>query len=107
MLLLLLLIIIIFIIFNNDHGDNKIIHTNNNLHLCVDAERMRDLEHAFEKSEFYSKVEEGTRQSLAEALELIGPSVNVNLLSHAEGTEGWTYLHYVVDRYQVSKRNTE
>ncbi|KAI0227678.1 hypothetical protein LSAT2_021835, partial [Lamellibrachia satsuma] len=70
-------------------------------------ERMRDLENAFERSEFYSKVEEGTRDSLTEALELIGTSVNVNLVSRCEDTEGWTYLHYVVDRYQRMKKTDE
>ena len=65
---------------------------------------MRNLENAFETSEFYTKVEEGEKEGLLEALDMIGISVNLNLVSHSAATKGWTYLHYVVDRYQVRDR---
>ena len=65
---------------------------------------MRNLENAFETSEFYTKVEEGTREGLLQALDLIGTSVNLNLVSYRAASKGWTYLHYVVDRYQVRDR---
>ena len=61
-------------------------------------------EEAFENSPFYQKVEDGSRESLAEALDLVlNDKFDHQLISYRENTSGWTYLHYVVDRYQKMK----
>lgn len=59
---------------------------------------------AFEASELYAKMKECTRQSLKAALDLLSSGkINVKLRSFQPETEGWTYLHLVVELYQQSK----
>ncbi len=53
----------------------------------------------FEQSDFYQKLEFGSQESFEEALDLISQNkVDVHLCSSNDDTEGWTYLHYVVDK---------
>ena len=66
-------------------------------------------EEAFEDSEFYLLLESGTQENILKALDLITDrKLDVTLRSHADETKGWTYLHYVVDRYlRMVKDNEE
>ena len=69
---------------------------------------MKDLENAFEMSEFYRLVDGGTEEQLLEALELISKNkVDLRLTSHMESTKGQTYLHFVVNRYIQMKVDNE
>ena len=53
----------------------------------------------FENSELYRAVEEGSDESLDEALSLLaGNKVDIHLTSNSDDTKGWTYLHYITDR---------
>lgn len=68
------------------------------------AENLKQYSDAFEKSEFYEKVQDGSREALEDALQLLADQrVDVRLTSHQEATEGWTYLHLIVDRLKHSK----
>ena len=53
---------------------------------------------AFESTDFYLAVAEGTDESLGKALDLAA-TIDVTLTSTQTETKGWTYLHYIVDRY--------
>lgn len=58
---------------------------------------------AFENSEFFQLLENGSRESLLRAVDLI-QSRNVDVTQRSGGGEdgrrrGWTYLHCAVDRY--------
>ena len=57
----------------------------------------------FENSELYRAVEEGSEESLQEALNLLATNkVDIHLTSNSDDTKGWTYLHYITDRLVVS-----
>ena len=74
--------------------------------LCSVSENVENSKNAFESTPFYQMVAEGTDNSLNEAIELLaGSAVDVNLKSHREGTKGWNYLHYIVDRLAFSEFN--
>ena len=67
-------------------------------------EEIRKKEEAFESSAFYQKIEEGSESSILEALDLmLSDKFNPHVISYREATKGWTYLHYVVDKYQKIK----
>ena len=73
----------------------------------VVTEQVNNRRNEFENSEFYQKLELGTWESLEEALDLLAHNkVDVNLCSTVEDTRGWTYLHYIVDRYDFTDNIT-
>lgn len=68
------------------------------MHLVVD--KLKHYTDAFEESEFYQQVETGTTESLDAAIAMLGEGkVDLRLKSHKKESNGWTYLHYIVDRY--------
>lgn len=55
---------------------------------------------AFENSEFFQLLENGSKESLLLAVDLVqSGSVDVAQRSGEDGRKGWTYLHCAVDRY--------
>ena len=64
---------------------------------------MENAKNSFEETDFYKRISAGTEEGLNKALGLMSEgSVNVRLVSHQPGTEGWTFLHFVVDAYVFS-----
>lgn len=79
---------------------------------CLEAHdyeaEFKEKEVAFENSRFFRLIEEGSEESVLQALDLILTNdVDVTLRSNADDTKGWTYFHYVVDRYLKMKRTNE
>ena len=61
---------------------------------------------SFEESEFYHLIEDGSEAAILKALDLVTQKqVNVALVSHKDGTQGWNYVHYMIDRYLIKESN--
>ena len=72
------------------------------------SESVEKYHHAFEDSDFYLLLETRSEEKILKALDLItAGKVDVTLTSYQEGTKGWTYLHYVVDKYISWKKRSE
>ena len=64
-------------------------------------EKVQFLETAFESSELYKKMADGSELALDEALDLIATNqVDVLLKSKQEDKKGWTYLHLMADLWK-------
>ena len=73
------------------------------LEQCVHVtEEVQAHQHLFEESPFYQLMTTDTTESILEALELVtNKKVDVHLISHKVGTDGWNYLHFLVERCVV------
>ena len=64
------------------------------------SEEVQAHQHLFEESPFYQLMSAGTEESILEALELVTKKkVDVNLISYKPTTNGWNYLHYMIEMY--------